>query len=386
MVREIDMDRELDMDPKLRQQIDRLKDDACLPTDELRQLLAVCDQPAVRTYLAEQARTVQKMIFGQTVYMRGLIEFTNYCQNDCHYCGIRKSNRNVSRYRLTDDEILDCCAAGHRKGFRTFVLQGGEDPFYTDERLLRLIKQIKQNWPDCALTLSVGEKPFSSYAAYRRAGADRYLLRHETADPGHYSALHPANLTAAKRQRCLADLKRLGYQTGCGFMVGSPGQTREHLLSDLLFMKRFQPEMAGIGPFLPHHDTPYKNQPAGSFELTLALISILRLLLPNLLLSATTALGTIHPEGREQGILAGANVVMPNLSPEPVRDQYCLYDNKLNSGAESGEGLSDLAGRLDGIGYKLVVARGDYMDHRSTAFCNPAGQPLTGKSGEHMPA
>lgn len=306
-------------------------------------------------------RAVQQS-FGRNIFVRGLIEFTNYCKNDCYYCGIRRSNKNAARYRLTRDEILECCRAGYALGFRTFVLQGGEDYTYSDEDIAAIVRAIKQQHPDCAVTLSIGERSRETYKLWKEAGADRYLLRHETADFTHYAKLHPAELSAVNRQSCLYTLKELGYQAGAGFMVGSPYQTVENLADDLMFLQKLRPQMIGIGPFIPHHDTPFKNEPAGSVELTLVLLAILRLLFPHVLLPATTALGTLCPGGRVLGIKAGANVIMPNLSPQNVRGKYLLYDNKLHSGAEAAEALELLKQEVAGIGYKIVAARGDYTE------------------------
>ena len=312
-------------------------------------------------YLFSCARKQQQKYFGNRVYTRGLIEFTNICRNDCYYCGIRKSNPNVERYRLTTEQILSCAKSGYELGFRTFVLQGGEDLAYKDEDIVCLVRTIKEAYPDCAVTLSIGEKSYESYQKYFDAGADRYLLRHETADEAHYRKLHPAELSLEHRKQCLYDLKEIGYQVGCGFMVGSPGQTYETLAEDMLFITKLQPQMVGIGPFIPHHDTPFREEQAGTLELTLFLLGLLRLLIPNLLLPATTALGTIVPTGREQGILAGANVVMPNLSPVGVRKKYELYDNKICTGDEAAECRGCLNRRMESIGYELVVDRGDFV-------------------------
>ena len=263
-------------------------------------------------------------IYGHDIYIRGLIEFTNYCKNDCLYCGIRRSNKNAERYRLSKDDIMLCCHEGYDLGFRTFVLQGGEDPYYTDEKMVDIISSIKTEFPDCALTLSVGEKTHESYKAFFDAGADRYLLRHETANPMHYSKLHPSGLSWQNRINCLYDLKSIGYQVGCGFMVGSPYQTAEDLAQELIFLKKLKPHMVGIGPFIAHHDTPFRDEKSGTMELTLFMLGLIRLTLPYVLLPSTTALGTIHPLGREKGILAGANVIMPNLSPVSVRKNICF--------------------------------------------------------------
>ena len=317
--------------------------------------------PEVSEYLRREAQATAQAHYGNQVFIRGLIEFTNYCKNDCYYCGIRKSNLQAQRYRLSKEEILACCDLGYDLGFRTFVLQGGEDPWFTDDRLSAIVTAIKEAHPDCAITLSVGERSRESYQRLKEAGADRYLLRHETATDSHYQKLHPSLLRLAHRMECLSNLKELGYQVGAGFMVGSPYQTLEDLVRDLRFLKEFQPHMVGIGPFLSQHDTPFKDFPNGSGELTLFLLSVIRLLLPEVLLPATTALGTLLPEGREAGILHGANVVMPNLSPEEARGKYLLYDNKLATGAEAGESLGLLRENLRKIGYEIPVSRGDSL-------------------------
>lgn len=317
-------------------------------------------KPEDQEYLTAKARAVADKYFGKKIYKRGLIEFTNYCKNDCYYCGIRRSNVHVERYRLTLEEILACCKKGYALGFRTFVLQGGEDPWYTGQRMVEIVSAIRQGYPDCAITLSLGEKSAQEYLNLFEAGADRYLLRQETANADHYALLHPAGASAANRQRCLFDLKKIGYQVGTGIMVGSPYQTMENLAEDLLFMQKLQPEMIGIGPFIPHHETPFAAFPAGRLDLTLVLLGILRLMFPQALIPATTALGTLHPQGRELGILAGANVVMPNLSPVQVRKKYLLYDNKICTGEEAAECCECLQKRLQKIGYSTVVDRGDY--------------------------
>lgn len=318
--------------------------------------------PELAEELAKRAVRVRQEIYGNTVYIRGLIEISNYCKNDCLYCGIRRSNQNCSRYRLTEPDILACCEEGYALGFRTFVMQGGEDGYYTDERLTALIRQIKTKYPDCAVTLSLGERSRDSYQKLYDAGADRYLLRHETATDSHYATLHPKELTLKNRLRCLQDLKEIGFQTGCGFMVGSPNQTSAHLAADLKFVEEFSPAMCGIGPFIPQSDTPFRDEKAGTLELTCYLLSILRLIKPNLLLPSTTALGSIDPMGREKGILAGANVVMPNLSPPSVRKKYQLYNNKVSDGAESAQSKQTLVERMAAIGYEIVTARGDIKE------------------------
>lgn len=330
-----------------------------LTREEYKGLLETADNPEVCSRLAEEAVRLRKQYYGDKVFTRGLIEFTNYCKNNCYYCGIRCGNPNAERYRLGREEILDCCENGYGLGFRTFVLQGGDDPFFTDERVAEMIREIKARYPECAVTLSIGEKSYESYRLFREAGADRYLLRHETADEAHYRKLHPEGMTLANRKRCLHDLKALGYQVGAGFMVGSPGQTSGELAEDLLFLEELQPQMVGIGPFIPHHDTPFAGAEAGSVEQTLFLLSVIRILLPKALLPATTALGTLDPQGREKGLLAGANVVMPNLSPVKNRKQYDLYDNKICTGEEAAECRECLARRVESVGYRLVKERGD---------------------------
>jgi biotin synthase len=313
--------------------------------------------------LFARARKLREENYGKDVYTRGLIEFTNYCKNNCYYCGIRADNRNVERYRLSREDILSCADVGYELGFRTFVLQGGEDMYYSDDDICDIVSSIKANHTDCAVTLSIGERSRESYRAYREAGADRYLLRHETADNEHYKKLHPASMSLDNRKRCLWDLKELGYQVGSGFMVGSPYQTIENLISDLHFLEELEPDMIGIGPFLPHADTPFKNEEKGSLKRCLNLIAILRLMFPYALIPSTTALGTIHPLGREMGLKAGANVVMPNLSPTDVRKLYSLYDNKICTGEEAAECRGCLARRVESVGYRLAVDIGDVKDH-----------------------
>ncbi len=315
--------------------------------------------PEAAEILAEKADRVRRGIYGDTVFIRGLIEVSNICKNDCLYCGIRRSNRNCDRYRLTKDEILECCDDGYTLGFRTFVMQGGEDGFFSDDLLCDIVKSIKEKYPDCAVTLSMGEKSAESYQKLYDAGADRYLLRHETADSEHYAKLHPEEMSFETRMNCLKTLKKIGFQTGCGFMVGSPYQTTAMIAKDLKFIEEFKPDMCGIGPFVPHRDTPFADKTGGSAELTCYLLSIIRLIHPPVLLPSTTALGTIDENGREKGILAGANVVMPNLSPKSVRKKYELYNNKLSDGDESAQCKESLNERIKRIGYEIVTDRGD---------------------------
>lgn len=343
----------------MKDRIRRLEQDRDLPDRDLLDLIVMQDAEA-EALLAQRAAAVRQQVYGRDVFIRGLIEFTNYCRNDCFYCGIRRSNACAQRYRLTREEILACCRTGYGLGFRTFVLQGGEDPFFTTERLAELVRAIKRAYPDCAVTLSVGEKDRATYQAWFDAGADRYLLRHETADEGLYRRLHPEELSLQNRMRCLRDLKDIGYQVGCGFMVGAPFQTPEMLLKDLRFLQSFQPHMVGIGPFIPHRDTPFRDCPPGTAQMTLRLLAIIRLMLPHVLLPATTALGTVQSDGRQRGMGYGANVVMPNLSPLSVRKKYALYDNKISTGEEAAESVALLKQSMAAAGYRVVTARGDW--------------------------
>lgn len=343
----------------MKELIERLERERDLTNAEFAVLL---DQSsgADRDFLFERARAVRDAHYGRKVYIRGLIELTNYCKNDCLYCGIRKSNASCERYRLTKEQILSCCESGYALGFRTFVLQGGEDGWYTDERMTDIVRAMRQAYPDCAITLSLGERGRESFKRLYDAGANRYLLRHETADEAHYARLHPVSMTLTHRLQCLRDLKEIGFQTGAGFMVGSPYQTTECIVRDFRFLQELKPQMVGLGPFIPHHATPLKDFPAGSTERTLLCLSIVRLLLPNVLLPATTALATIDGDGRIKGMNAGCNVVMPNLSPLEDRSKYLLYDNKASSGDEAAESLRALREHLAAAGYEVVIDRGDY--------------------------
>ena len=346
------------MNDEVRSLIDRLCTQGSLSLAEYARLIE--DRtPEMARLLAQRADAVRRRIYGNRVYIRGLIEISNICKNDCLYCGIRRGNQACERYRLSGADILSACEEGYALGFRTFVLQGGEDGYFTDDVLADIVSAIRRRHPDCTLTLSLGERSRESYARLRKAGADRYLLRHETANPAHYAKLHPAEMSFGRRMRCLRDLKDLGYQVGCGFMVGSPHQTAQDLAMDLKFIEEFRPHMVGIGPFIPHAATIFAKEKAGSVELTCCLLSIIRLIHPAALLPATTALGTLDESGREKGILAGANVVMPNLSPPSVRKKYELYNNKLSDGDESSQCVESLKARMAAIGYEVVTDRGD---------------------------
>ena len=344
--------------------IRKLHRERCLCSEEWIRLFLEYDGEDVSLAM-ELARQTALERFGKKVWFRGIVEFTNICACDCYYCGIRCSNRRAERYRLSLEDILECCREGYEAGFRTFVLQGGEDGWFTDERLCGIVRSIKEQYPDCAVTLSVGERSRESYQRLYDAGADRYLLRHETADEDHFRLLHPERQTLSNRLRCLRDLKDIGYQTGCGIMVGSPGQTPRTLAADMLFMQELRPQMVGVGPFLPHQDTPFREEQAGDVELTLFILALCRLMLPQVLLPATTALGTAQTDGRARGILAGCNVIMPNLSPESVRKKYMLYDNKAGTNLSAREGIALLRRQMEEIGYEIVVGRGDYEEERS---------------------
>ncbi len=332
-----------------------------LSDDELMSLISADDDNA-ETRLAELADKVRRKYYGDKVFLRGLIEISSYCRNDCLYCGLRRSNRSAERYRLTPDEIFDCAENGYALGFRTFVMQGGEDAYFTDDVMCEIISRLRQKFPDCAITLSLGERSRESYRRMKEAGADRYLLRHEAASKKLYNRLHPAEMSLDNREKCLYDLRELGYQTGAGFMVGAPFQTAEDIVADIRFMERLQPHMIGIGPFIPQQDTPFRGERGGTLRLTLRILGILRLMFPKVLLPATTALGTISPEGRKLGLKTGCNVIMPNLSPAGVREKYKIYDNKLITGGEAAEGLALLKKEIAEAGYTAVDERGDCID------------------------
>jgi len=338
--------------------IDKLEREGFLTPDEY--LTLIDNYEKISSYAAERAVEVKKKYYGNKVYIRGLIEFSNYCRNNCYYCGIRAGNNNIERYRLTNEEIISCADSGYELGFRTFVLQGGEDAHYTDDDFELIIKRIKSRHPDCAVTLSLGERSAESLERLKKAGADRYLLRHETANPEHYKKLHPDNMSYENRLRCIDDLKRLGYQVGVGFMVGSPYQTDGDLANEFAFLKKVNPQMVGIGPFITHKDTPFCSFESGSAQKTLFMLSLIRLTLPKVLLPATTALGTLDGKGREKGILSGANVLMPNLSPVKVREKYMLYDNKICTGEEAAQCVECLKNRIKTTGHEIVTDRGDY--------------------------
>ena len=340
--------------------IDKLYETNNATREELEFLLENLNDDS-KKYLIEKSNLTRMKVYGDKVYLRGLIEFTNYCVRNCMYCGIRASNKNAERYRLTIDEILECAELGDRLGYKTYVLQGGEDPYFTDDIMVEIISKIKKRFPKNAITISLGERSYESYEKMFKAGADRYLIRHETATKELYEKLHP-KASFENRRRCLEDLKKIGYQIGSGFMVGLPGQKVSDLVNDLLYVKELNPHMVGIGPFISHKDTPLKDEKNGTLEDTITLIAILRLLLPKALIPATTSLGTINPLGRELGIKAGANVVMPNLSPTTVREKYSLYDGKICTGDEAVECRRCIEGRINRAGFKVEVSRGDNIE------------------------
>lgn len=344
----------------IRELTDKLYRERTLSPEEFLTLLSGFDETDLQ-YINRLAQGIARQQFGNRIFIRGLIEVGNCCRNDCYYCGIRKSNRQAERYRLDKDSIMACCHEGYQLGFRTFVLQGGEDNYLHADRLVDIIHSIRTTYPDAAITLSLGEWDRVSYQRFYDAGANRYLLRHESCNPEHYAKLHPQQMSLQNRLQCLRDLKDIGFQTGTGIMVGSPYQTLRHIVEDILFIGEFRPQMIGLGPFLPHHDTPFANYPAGSLQLTLMLLSVFRIMHPHALIPSTTALATLSPEGRTKGILAGANVVMPNLSPPIQRSKYMLYDNKASMGAEASEGIKLLQKQLEKIGYTIDKGRGDFQ-------------------------
>lgn len=336
--------------------VSKLRENNILSRKELHELLTT---DKYDSSLIKSADEIRQQIYGKDVYIRGLIEFTNYCKNNCYYCGIRCGNTKAERYRLTKEEILACCREGYKLGFRTFVMQGGEDPYFTDEKICDIVSSIRKEFPDCAITLSIGEKSYESYLSYYKAGANRFLLRHETAESDHYNKLHPKEMSLETRKRCLYDLKKIGFQVGSGFMVGSPFQTVDNIISDLEFLYELQPDMIGIGPYIVHKETPFAEYKSGSVELTVRLIAILRHMFPYALIPSTTALGTLHPEGREMGLRAGANVVMPNLSPLAYRKLYDLYENKISTGEEAAQSRALLEKKVEKAGYRVVTAIGN---------------------------
>lgn len=341
--------------------VSKLHQTGDLSDGELK-LLIETDDKAAAELLKKYADETRRKFYGDKVFLRGLIEISSYCRNDCLYCGIRRSNRDADRYRLSREDILACCENGYELGFRTFVMQGGEDMYFSDEIIVPLIAGIREKYPDCAITLSLGERSYESYKRMKEAGADRYLLRHEAASEELYKKLHPSEMSLRNRKECLFALRELGYQVGAGFMVGAPFQATDDIIADLRFLQELRPQMIGIGPFVPHHSTPFADEKRGTLELTLRLLGILRLLFPNVLLPATTALGTIAPNGRELGLMTGCNVVMPNLSPVKVRKKYDLYDNKICTGEEAAECRGCLQRRIESAGYTVANERGDFVN------------------------
>ena len=366
-----------------RMLIQKLEREKILTKVEFVELIGTFDSEDL-DFARSRARETREQIYGKDIYIRGLIELTSYCSCDCLYCGIRSGNTNAQRYRLTVEEVLECCKSGYDLGFRTFVIQGGEDPYFTDDILVDMVSRIGAAYPDCALTLSLGERPHESYKKLYDAGADRYLLRHETAIAEHYAMLHPKGQELDVRVAHLYDLKEIGYYVGTGFMVGSPFQTPECLAEDMLLLKKLEPEMVGIGPFVAHHESVFRDYPSGSVDLTLMMLAMIRLMLPEALIPATTSLGTVDGCGREKGILSGANVVMPNLSPKDVRSKYLLYDNKAFTGSEAAESLSTLKKVMEAIGYHVVIDRGDHAIRKKLDHLEEVDKMTVKDTGEQM--
>ena len=338
--------------------INKLYNENNASREELLYLLDNIDSKS-KELLIEKAHKTRLKYFKNKVYIRGLVELTSFCKKDCLYCGLRRTNKNAQRYRLSKEEVLECVRAGDKLGYKTIVLQGGEDAYFNDEVMVDIIKSIKKEFPNNAITLSLGERSYESYKKMYNAGADRYLLRHESASKKLYEDIHPGEPFEIRR-KCLKNLKDIGYQAGAGFMVGIPNQTNEDLVNDLLFVKDFEPAMCGIGPFIPHKDTPFKGFNCGSAKMTLFILSLCRIMLPDVLLPATTALSTVRDDGRQLGVLSGANVIMPNLSPIEVRKKYMLYDNKAITGDDAGENLKLIQDNINEIGYEVIIDKGDY--------------------------
>ena len=340
----------------------RLVCERTLTTEQFRALIELCDDLTL-DYLRQEAVRTARGRFGFGIFVRGLIEISSFCRNNCYYCGLRRNNPSAERYRLTHEQIMECCEQGYNAGFRTFVMQGGEDGQLTDEWLENIITDIRHTYPDTAITLSLGERSRESYERLFAAGANRYLLRHEAADKELYNSLHPTEMSYENRITCIENLKAIGYQTGMGMMIGVKGQSIDSLVQDLQLLERLQPQMIGIGPFIPHHDTPLGENPAGDLRLTLLMLAIVRIMFPDALIPSTTALATLSSEGRKMGILSGANVVMPNLTPLSERRKYAIYENKASSGSEAVEGLQALERELNEIGYHIDYSRGDFQKH-----------------------
>lgn len=340
--------------------LDKLLQQDILSQEDMLDLLH--NRSAYADTIKQAATEKRQAAYSNKVFIRGLIELSSYCKQDCYYCGLRRSNPEAKRYRLSAEVVLDQAKRGYDLGVRTFVLQGGEDPHFTDERLIPLVQRLKQLYPDVAITLSLGERPKESYQKLWDAGADRYLLRHETADEEHYQILHPKPMQFSSRRKALLDLKEIGFQTGAGMMVGSPGQTMDTLAKDLLFLQELKPQMVGIGPFIHAGDTPFANEPDGDVSLTLYLLQLVRLLLPNALIPATTALATKDEAARMEALITSANVVMPNLTPAEKRADYAIYENKRAFALEAIEGLDQLRQLLEDNQLSLDLSRGDYKE------------------------
>lgn len=338
--------------------LDKLKNERKLQKEEFLYILDNINIDSF-VYLKKLSRAVTDTTYGKSVYLRGLIEISNYCSRSCNYCGIRRENDQVNRYRLTKEEILNSCKIGYDLGFKTFVMQGGEDNYFTKEVLSDIISTIKEHYPDVAVTLSIGERSFEDYQAFYDAGADRFLLRHEAYSKRLYEHLHPSSMSYHNRIECVKNLKEIGFQAGIGMMVGSPSQTNEDLAEDLIFMQELLPAMCGIGPYISHPNTPFKNEETGNPKHTLVMVALARLILPKALLPATTALATLDKEIRLEALRLGANVVMPNLTPLEPRKSYEIYQGKKISGSEAAEEMKNIIEEIENIGLKVDHVRGD---------------------------
>lgn len=322
---------------------------------EREELIALLEDENCNQNLFEAADSVRKNFVGDEIHLRGLIEFSNICKNNCCYCGLRRDNRKISRYRLENAEILELAAHGAAMGLKTIVLQSGEDAYYGCERLCEIIRGIKRL--NVALTLSIGEKSLEDYQAYHAAGADRFLLRIETTDRTLYERHDPEMSWEARRQ-CLTDLRRAGLEVGSGCLVGLPGQTVASLADDILFFKEIEADMIGIGPFIPHPDTPLGDASGGRLETALKVMALTRLLLPDINIPATTAMETLAQDGQIRALKAGANVIMPNITLTDYRRYYELYPGKSATGYTPDESLKKVVAKIESIGRKVALGFG----------------------------
>lgn len=336
--------------------LDRVVQTHVLSKEEIVKLLG---EDKWEEALFAAADKVRHDYVGDEVHLRGLIEFSNICKNNCLYCGLRCDNQIVKRYRMSPDEIVSLATRAVKEyGFKTIVMQSGEDLWFTPERLQPIIAAIKKL--DVAITLSIGEKSFAEYEAYKKAGADRYLIRIETTDKDLYHRLNP-NMHWEERKRCLLDLGRLDYEVGSGIMVGLPGQSLESIAEDLLFFKELKIDMAGIGPFIPHPDTPLKDEKGKEFHLSLRTMALMRLLLPDINIPATTAMETLHPDGRIIALKCGANVIMPNVTEGEYRQLYQLYPGKAGVNETPLHSKTSIGAKIEAIGRKIGTGYGNHQ-------------------------